>query len=970
MGEENDINKPPAEQSIQYKTIVENLHEGYILVDEDANIHDVNPAYCEMVGYSREELLTMNLTEVRPGMSLSYQKEFIEDVIQKGSKEFETKHRRKDGTMVDLKASAAAIEKEDKIYFAGFVRDVTEQKKLRQQQEKKAQEFKSLFDNNPSPVFHLNLEGSIEKVNEAFSKISGYSKSELRNMHFSQLAVPEERAEVQQHFEAVINGVSQENEVTGLPKSGAPMIFQINTFPITVKGEIVGVFGVAEDITEKREAQLKRKENRQRFESLFENNPHSVYYMDLEGNYLGLNDQMETLTGYARKELKELNFAPLIADKDLERTQKHFEKAAQGQIQTYEIDGINKQGEIKPIRVTNFPMIVGDEIEGVFGIAEDITERKEHEKKLAKTRKQFQSLFENNPHAVFLHDLEGNYLSVNSKTEELSGYTEEELLSQNFSELIAEEEKQSTQDHFESAVQGNVEVYEITGVTKSGQQKPIRITSFPMIVGDEIVGVFGVVEDITERKEHERKLKESRKKWQRLVQNSPQPVQVVNKNAEILLINQAGATLYGAKNSEELIGTSILSFNEPDIQENIKKRVGRMRKNMPVDNYHEHVITTLDGKERIVEVYSTSVEYQGEQAVQSIYHDITDRKQAEEAIRESENLKSSILQTAMDAIVTIDHEGKIIEFNKAAVQMFGYTTEEVLNKEMGEVIVPPDYPKDHEKGMNRYLETGNSKITSERLNMEAVRADGTIFPIELSINKIEGTDPPKFTGFMRDITDRKRKEQKILDSLKEKKILLQEIHHRVKNNMAVVSGLLELQAMSTEDKNLKDILKKSQIRIHSMAMIHEKLYSSKSLAEISFSDYAQELVQFIVDSIDDIDTQITVRYRMDAGKLNINQAIPCGLILNELVVNCYKHAFPEQDVGTILVGFLKEGDTVTISVEDNGKGMPDNFDIDEQQTLGMTIIKTLSSQLEGDLSIQSGKDEVGTCCTISFTEDD
>jgi len=134
MGEENDINKPPAEQSIQYKTIVENLHEGYILVDEDANIHDVNPAYCEMVGYSREELLTMNLTEVRPGMSLSYQKEFIEDVIQKGSKEFETKHRRKDGTMVDLKASAAAIEKEDKIYFAGFVRDVTEQKKLRQQQ--------------------------------------------------------------------------------------------------------------------------------------------------------------------------------------------------------------------------------------------------------------------------------------------------------------------------------------------------------------------------------------------------------------------------------------------------------------------------------------------------------------------------------------------------------------------------------------------------------------------------------------------------------------------------------------------------------------------------------------------------------------------------------------------------------------------------------------------------------------------
>lgn len=699
----------------EYQKILHNLHEGYILVDEDAHIHDVNPAYCNMVGYSREELLSMKLTEVRPGMSLAYQKEFIEEAIKEGSKEFETQHRRKDGQMINLNASAAAIEKDGKIYLAAFVRNITDRKRM------------------------------------------------LENLEKSE----------------------------------------------------------------------------QRFKSLFRHNPHSVYLMDLEGNYLDLNSKIEELTGYTKEEMQKMNFVPLITERDLPKTQDNFKKAASGEIREYEITCITKQGQEKPIRVTNFPMIIGDEIVGVFGIAEDLTEKKETERQRRESEQRFKSLFKHNPHPVYYFDLEGNFKEVNQKLVEFTGCSRDDLLQLGFEHFIDEDDLERAKEHFRRATEGVSGTYEISVWVQDGIKKEIRVTKFPMYVNEEIVGVYGILQDITEQKKIARDLKESEERWHRLVEENPKPVQITI-DGDIVFINEAGAELYEAGSAEELIGKSVFEFTHPDDVEEVKKRKNKLEKDMQVDRVYVNRIITCAGNERFVEVHSVSIIYKGNRAIQTNIYDITNRKKEEAIIRAS---------------------------------------------------------------------------------------------------------------------------------LKEKQILLQEIHHRVKNNMAVISGLLELQAMNTENESLKSILKESKMRIYSMAMIHEKLYASKSLAAIKFDEYARELVEVIVSTVSDINTEVTVRFKMDSGELNITQAIPCGLILNELVVNCYKHAFAKQKAGSILVGFSKDNDQVTISVEDNGKGLPGDFKIEQQQSLGMTIIRTLVKQLEGDIDIQSGQDQTGTCFIISFEED-
>lgn len=361
-----------------------------------------------------------------------------------------------------------------------------------------------------------------------------------------------------------------------------------------------------------------------------------------------------------------------------------------------------------------------------------------------------------------------------------------------------------------------------------------------MYVDGEITGVYGILQDVTEKNETARRLKESEERWQRLVEENPKPVQITI-DGKIVFINEAGVDLYEAEIREPLIGKSVLDFTHPDDLQEIEKRKHKLENDLPVDQIHENRIITLKGDERVIEVHSIPILYKGEKAIQTVIYDTTDRK---------------------------------------------------------------------------------------------------------------------------------RKEQLMQSSLEEKKIMLQEIHHRVKNNMAVVSGLLELQAMNTEDKVVKSTLKESQMRIYSMAMIHEKLYASKSLAEISFDEYAKELVEAIISSLNDIRTEVEVRYRMDSGRLNINQAIPCALILNELVVNCYKYAFTGRDAGTILISLSRKEGKVIISVEDNGVGLPDDLKIENQQTLGMSIVQTLVRQLNGELIINTGNNSPGTCFIIIFAEHD
>ncbi|HSO25384.1 MAG TPA: histidine kinase dimerization/phosphoacceptor domain -containing protein, partial [Methanobacteriaceae archaeon] len=217
-------------------------------------------------------------------------------------------------------------------------------------------------------------------------------------------------------------------------------------------------------------------------------------------------------------------------------------------------------------------------------------------------------------------------------------------------------------------------------------------------------------------------------------------------------------------------------------------------------------------------------------------------------------------------------------------------------------------------------------------------------------------------GFIVDVTARVTAEEDLKKSLKEKDVLLQEIHHRVKNNMQIISSLLNLQTAYSKSKNPQEILKETQDRVKSMALVHEKLYKSQNLEKINFGEYLQDLVFILSGSYDT--SYININVMASSISLDINTAIPCGLIINELITNSIKHAFLDSE-GTIDVEFYKEKDNLKLIVSDDGIGMPESLDIENTNTLGLRLLLSLVNQIDGDLKIHENS---GTSFEITFKE--
>jgi PAS domain S-box-containing protein len=218
-------------------------------------------------------------------------------------------------------------------------------------------------------------------------------------------------------------------------------------------------------------------------------------------------------------------------------------------------------------------------------------------------------------------------------------------------------------------------------------------------------------------------------------------------------------------------------------------------------------------------------------------------------------------------------------------------------------------------------------------------------------------------GFIADITETKKAEEEIKRSLEEKNVLLQEIHHRVKNNMQIISSLLSLQSRYIEEKNTLNVLKESQGRIKAMAMVHEKLYQSDNLSSINFADYIRSLMMEIESSYHVNKSLLKTEINIEDVYLDINTAIPCGLIINELISNIIKHAFKEGEEGSIKVKFYRKSNEYILSVQDDGIGLPSNLDFKNTTSLGLNLVNALVTQLAGTVEINRNN---GTQFVIKF----
>jgi PAS domain S-box-containing protein len=340
-------------------------------------------------------------------------------------------------------------------------------------------------------------------------------------------------------------------------------------------------------------------------------------------------------------------------------------------------------------------------------------------------------------------------------------------------------------------------------------------------------------------------------------------------------------------------------------------------------------------------------------------------EESNRALRESEERVRAVLNSALSAVVVIDSEGTITEWNARAEQMFERTRREALGQKLSETIIPPRYRKAYRRGLEDFLATGGGLVVDRLIELNALRRDGSEFPVELSASPMKTGNVVTFCGFITDITERKQSEKQIKASLHEKEVLLKEIHHRVKNNMQVICSLLNLQSGYIRDPEALALFRESESRIRSMAMIHEKLYQNESLARVDFSEYLSSLSSLLFSTYVAHPTAVQLTTCLDPVFLDIDTAVPLGLIVNELVSNSLKYAYPEGSRGVVEL-MLRAGpeNQYTLSVRDQGVGLPAGFDMNNTDTLGLHLVDILSAQLGATFSVES--DGHGTIFKVVF----
>jgi len=326
----------------------------------------------------------------------------------------------------------------------------------------------------------------------------------------------------------------------------------------------------------------------------------------------------------------------------------------------------------------------------------------------------------------------------------------------------------------------------------------------------------------------------------------------------------------------------------------------------------------------------------------------THRIQINEALKESEERYRKLVEHSPDAIM-VQQEGKIIFVNAAGISLLGAASaEEVIGKQLFSFVHPDSRALVKER--QNLLEEGADLPFAEQ---KYIRLDGKIIDIEASTVKFLFHGKPSNLTLVRDITDRKQAEEQIKSSLKEKEVLLKEIHHRVKNNLQIVSSLLYLQSRKTSDDQVLSVLRESQTRVRSMALIHEKLYQCGDLANINLGDYIRSLTSYLLNSYGVASHMVNLKINVESAPLGLDRAIPCGLIINELVSNALKYAFPQGRRGEIFVNLLRDGDDkLVLMVKDNGIGLPEGLDVTDTPSLGLQLVSTLVKQLDGTMEVR------------------
>lgn len=482
---------------------------------------------------------------------------------------------------------------------------------------------------------------------------------------------------------------------------------------------------------------------------------------------------------------------------------------------------------------------------------------------------------------------------------------------------------------------------------ETGKMHLFQFTHTPFVGKENELSILCVGVEITERLNTENELRTQREYLRQILDTNPSLIFVKEPGGKFLMVNQAFASFY-RMTVDELTGST---DSDLPISEEQQRRFDEE------DAYVADSAETLTREEKFFHPVSGDIchfvvtkklllDAEGNQNILGIITEVSDLKRHQEQVQKSEFLLQQIFNKVADALLIADASSLMIaDCNERAEKMFEHPDGTRLKKSsLSGIRVAGDRSGKFWDDFIREAKIAMSVREVEMLNFREEKFWGS-----LALTHFFQDEQELLLLRITDISLQKESEEHIRQSLHEKEILIQEIHHRVKNNMAVISSLLQLQGNYINNPVLTEVFRDSQSRIKSMALIHEKLYQSSTLSKVEMESYIKELTRTLYYTYSAGKTQIEINTQASNIFLDINSAVPCGLIINEIFSNACKHAFKGKDHGKIDISFRQSGGQFELEIRDNGTGLPEGTDPATVQSLGMNLIQALSSQLGASL---------------------
>ena len=975
---------------------------------------DFNDALVEMLGYeSREEISEVPVPSIYANPE--ERSAFLRLIERDGYvREYPVRLKQKDGTVIDTLITTVPVRNPDGSLkaFIGTIRNITESKRAEKALVESEDRYRAIYDQSPIAIELYDVAGTLVHVNPACLNLFGVGEiQEIQN--FSLFADPnindEQKEKLRQGESVHYQGPFDFEKVKTLnlyPTSRDGILWlDVLITPLGNRSDsITGFLVQVQDITDRKRAEVTLNESEGKYRTLVETTGTGFVILGDQGQVLDANLEYVRLTGHTSlEEIAGRNVNEWTAAYDKDRNEEAVGQCMRdGYIRNLEIDYVNTSGTIIPIEINATVLRSGDAVQ-ILTLCRDITGRKLTEETLCESEERLRAIFETAKDSIFIKDISLCYIHANPAMASLFNMRVEEILGKTDGDLFGSDAAPHI-DEVDRHVLSGETVEEYPSKLVQGVMRNFHTIKVPLHdKNGKIVGLCGIARDITDRTRAEVALHDSERFLDSIVEQIPAMIFVKDaRDLRFVRFNKAGEDLLGYSRAE-MLGKNDYDFfpkNEADFFTGNDREV--LNTNRLTDIPEEKIQTRYKG-ERILHTRKIPiVDEKGDpRYLLGISEDITERKLGNDALRETKNYLENLIQYANVPIVSWNPELKITEFNRAFGQLNGMTRdgvigqslailfpEEIREKTMdlirralsGEYWDVVEIPVRHVSGETRIVLWNSSNILDPTGTVMATIAQGQDITerkaAEEALNTFGEDLERKVTERTSDLSDvnlklmteieiRLDSEKYLTKTVGEKDVLLREVHHRVKNNLQIIISLLNLQSRYMTDETTLSAFRESQNRIKAMALVHEKLYQSTDISKIDLNNYIRFLGNGLFQFFGMTGKGITLTMDIRDISLAIDTAIPVGLMINELISNSLKYAFPDGRKGDISLAIHRQDHTLTILFKDNGSGIPQDLDWKNAKSLGLRLVVSLVEQLSGTIELDR---TAGTAFTIVIKE--